>query len=122
MIFWNFSDSLLNGLEVKELEHAIEEATTLRNAAREEYLAAKKELEQGIAGLSSALTTLQNATEDAQEGVFASVKTELAKVVNVGNRFLSKKEIDAALRTIQAPGGADWEKLNSAGIQLKPSS
>jgi len=107
------SERSTNEAEVKELEHAIEEATTLRNAAREEYLAAKKELEQGIAGLSSALTTLQNATEDAQEGVFASVKTELAKVVNVGNRFLSKKEIDAALRSIQAPGGADWEKLNS---------
>jgi soluble cytochrome b562 len=107
------SERSTNEAEVKELEHAIEEATTLRNAAREEYLAAKKELEQGIAGLSSALTTLQNATEDAQEGVFASVKTELAKVVNVGNRFLSKKEIDEALKSIQAPGGADWEKLNS---------
>merc|ERR1719331_1050268 len=86
---------------------------TLRNKAREEYLTAKKELEQGIAGLSTALSTLQNATENATEGVFASVGTELARVVNKEHRFLSQKDVDAALRNIQAPGGADWEKLNS---------
>merc|ERR1719331_1848578 len=86
---------------------------TLRNKAREEYLTAKKELEQGIAGLSTALSTLQNATENATEGVFASIGTELARVVNVDHRFLSQKDVDAALRSIQAPGGADWEKLNA---------
>merc|ERR1719281_2219370 len=102
-----------NEAEVKELEHAIEEATTLRNKAREEYLEAKKELEQGIAGLSTALSTLQNATENATEGVFATIGTELAKGVNVGRRFLTQKDVDAALRSIQAPGGADWEKLNA---------
>merc|ERR1719247_199602 len=107
------SERSTNEAEVKELEHAIEEATTLRNTAREEYLAAKKELEQGIAGLSTALSTLHNATENATEGVFASVGTELARVVNKEHRFLSQKDVDAALRSIQAPGGADWEKLNS---------
>jgi chromosome segregation ATPase len=107
------SERSTNEAEVRELEHAIEEATTLRNTAREEYLAAKKELEQGIAGLSTALSTLQNATENATEGVFASVGTELARVVNKEHRFLSQKDVDAALRSIQAPGGADWEKLNS---------
>jgi hypothetical protein len=107
------SERSTNEAEVRELEHAIEEATTLRNKAREEYLAAKKELEQGIAGLSTALSTLQNATENATEGVFATMGSELARVVNVGHRFLSQKEVDAALRNIQAPGGADWEKLNS---------
>merc|ERR1719331_1730399 len=86
---------------------------TLRNKARDEYLTAKKELEQGIAGLSTALSTLQNATENATEGVFASIGTELARVVNVDHRFLSQKDVDAALRSIQAPGGADWEKLNA---------
>jgi hypothetical protein len=107
------SERSTNEAEVKELEAAIEEATELRNKAREEFLGAKKELEQGIAGLSTALSTLQNATENATEGVFATVGTELARVVNTGNRFLSKKEVDEALRNIQTPGGADWEKLNS---------
>jgi len=98
--------------EIKALEKAIADETTMRDKEHEDFLAAEDELVKSIAALQGAVDTMHDATKDHQEGVFlTSIHRQLKKVVKVGQGFLAKEDVDRLRKVVDVPE-ADWNKLN----------
>lgn len=89
--------------EVADIKAGIQEAEQARKKEHEDYLAAKDEMEKGIAALKEAIAVLKEGTNEKKEGLIsvssqlnqgfrarAAEAKSLQRAVEVSNRYLSR--------------------------------
>jgi len=116
--------------QIKTLMQEIESAEDLRDKEHEDFLAAKDEMEKGIAALEEAVEVLDKATEKSKgsllairkevqtfkEGEHTGAAMALTHAIELGHRYLSKGDALFLERVLagEVPGVGkrDWKKLN----------
>lgn len=113
---------------IKGLMEEIESATSMRDKEHNDFLAAKEEMEKGIAALEKAVEVLGAATAEHKgsllsigrevqtfrEGEHTGAAMQLNYAVELGERFLTKGDALFLQKLLRGdvPKAPDWKKLN----------
>lgn len=97
--------------QLDAIKDQIEKLEAIEKQRKEDYEAAKAELEAGEGALAKAITTMTEATK----GSFLARKFDVRKALLAGKKALGETQYEALEQELEAQPKKDWDQINKEG-------